>query len=266
MPDTEERIRELLSIVKTLDADTREAILESLRLKLDDAALRRQVLKIQTLAKATDAQIRAWLLEHIPREYVDGINIANKKLHERPVSFETFQTSEEFLQHRTAMNILLKESYLDFGNTMVGVVKGAERILNDAARRQVRGKITAGELAGSSVREIAKDVQETLAQQGFSVLIDRGGRQWTLPNYSEMLSRTHLIKTSNEGVVNRMTELGADIVQVSETSPNDDVCRSFNERIFSISGRSEKYPKLTRQPPFHPNCRGALLPRPDLDE
>jgi SPP1 gp7 family putative phage head morphogenesis protein len=137
-------------------------------------------------------------------------------------------------------------------------------MLSDVARQQIRGQMVAGELSGESVYKIARDVRQTIAEDGFKVMVDRAGRKWQLPDYSEMLARTHLIKTANEGVVNRMAVLGYDIVEWSIGDNPCDLCDDLNGKLFSISGDSSEYDALSEQPPRHPNCRCSLLPRPEL--
>jgi len=262
---SQKRANEMVQFIKKLDGDVERIILSGVKSKLNEQTVRKQVNAVQVLTKATDKEIREWLSQNVPRTYVDGVNIANKTLKEQSMEFDVFMRSEKTLFHRSAMNMLLKDAYLDFGNTMVSVVKGAERILSDTAKRQIRANIVTGEITGASVREISKDIISTLEDEGFRVLITRAGTRWSLDSYAEMLARTHLIKSGNEGVVNRTREAGSDIVEVLEQDPQDDICEEMDGKIFSISGDSENYDKLDDFPPFHPNCRGTLLPRPELE-
>jgi methionine aminopeptidase len=122
-----------------------------------------------------------------------------------------------------------------------------------------------GRLEGEGVREIKKTVKSAFENQGFTVLIDRGGHKWELSQYAEMLTRTHLIKANNEGVLNRAGDFNIDVVQISSHGATDEACGSQEGKIYSVSGKND-YPLLgDNEPPFHPNCKHSLLMRPDLD-
>lgn len=261
----EARIKELITYVRTLNDSTQKVVLESLSKQLTDPVIKSQVRQIQHLAKATDGQVRQWLIETLPESYFEGFQFASKKAGGKRITYEVFLGSKDYAFHRNAINLLIKDGYGDFARTLTSTVRGAERMLSDAARQEIRGQIAAGEMEGKSAYNVGRTVRETLQDQGFKVMIDRAGRKWQLPDYSEMLARTHLIKTANEGVINRMSELGADIVEWSTGDNPCDLCDDLNGQIFSISGNSADYDPLTEQPPRHPNCRCSLLPRPELD-
>lgn len=261
----ESRLSELIGFVRSLDDQSREIIIDAISKKLTDPVLKLQVAQIRKLAKSTDAQVRQWLLQNVPKAYFDGFVEANQQTGKKvKITLEAFLEDEKTAFHRNAINLLLKDSYTDFARTMTGVANTAQQMLSDVARQQIRGRMIAGEMTGESVYKIAKDVRQTIAEDGFRVMIDRAGRKWQLPDYSEMLARTHLIKTANEGVVNRMAELGYDLVEWSTGDRPCDICDELNGKVFSISGESGEYSQLEEQPPRHPNCRCSLLPRPDL--
>lgn len=262
----------LISIIDTLNDETREEILKTLSSELSDAKKKKAIADIKQVVQVADTKTRDWLVTGIPVSYVDGVTEADELIKKAGIKIggvkmtvETLKTVEDFAPHLQAVNALISDAYTDFGNSMNGVVRGAERMFNDALRQQTRTKLLEGRLAGTSIRKIAKEVKEVIGKQGFTVLLDRGGKKWSLQNYSKMLARTHLIKANNEATVNRMLDFGIDIVEVSSHGTEDDICLKYEGKIFSITGKSNKYPKLDMQPPFHPNCKHSLIPRPDLE-
>lgn len=263
----EKRIQEVVDAVHALNGKVERQLFSALGKKLDDATLKKQLQDIQSFVKATDGEIRQWLFDTVPESYVQGLNEANKNLKTAKVKLDDVLKQEKFLLHRNAINILLKDSYLDFGNTMVGVVKQSERILTDVAKRQIRNNIIAGEMTGASVKEVAADIRSTLEQQGFKVVINKAGTKLELPTYAEMLARTNLIKSANEGVINRTREAGGDFVEWLAASDERtcDICESYDGKIFSISGKSSNFDEVP-DCPAHPNCRCSLAPRPDITE
>lgn len=264
----------LVAIVNKLDDAGRAIVLKAIGSELTDTGKRSALAAISQAAGKTDKEVSAWLIKGISKTYVSGANYAQSQLVSKikvkgftPITVEMLSSGGLMAPHLTAVNSLLSDAYLDFGSTMTGYVKGAERILNDSIKRQVRQKIAVGRLEGSSIREVKNTVRDAFADRGFTVMLDRSGREWSLGNYSEMLARTHIIKANNEGVVNRASDFGIDIVQVSSHGATDDICSEQEGKIYSISGDSKKYDSLSgNEPPFHPNCKHTLLLRPDLSE
>lgn len=265
----------LLAIVSDLDTKTRNIVLKVIAENLDDKKKKLAVAEVRKVVQEADSSVRDWIVNGVGTAYVTGTAIADDllatqkvKIGAKSLTFETLATVEDFAIHSQAVNALISDSYLDFASGMNGVVKGSERIFNEALKRQVRVKATQGVLSGQSTKEVAKEVRELLENQGFTVLLDRGGKQWTLEKYSDMLARTHLIKANNEGTINRAVEFDVDLLEVSTHGATDHLCSSQEGKIYSISGNTEGYEKLdgNNTPPFHPNCKHSLLPRPDLQE
>lgn len=275
--DTVAGLNRLLKVIKTLDDDGRKTILSAISGELT-AQKKNQVMNmIRNSAGKADEEVRNWLIKGISETYVAGMNQTVKNLQSikfkppaggkalQVVSVDLLRTNQDLQPHLEAVNTLLSDAYLNFGNTMQSYVKGAERILNDTLKRQVRSTIAEGRLEGSSVAEIKKTVKSIFEDQGFTVLIDRGGRKWELANYSEMLVRTQLLSANNEGVINRASDFNVDIVEISDHNSDCPICSPQEGKIYSISGKSENYEALgDNEPPYHPHCKHTLLMRPDL--
>lgn len=268
----EANIPELMAIVDTLDSDGKKLLLVGIGTQLTEAKKKALVKAIRSQVTVADVAVRDWLVKSIATSYVSGLNTTDLflkkfdiKVAKEKITIEILKTAGDLKPHLQVVNSLISDAYLDFGTTMNGYVKGAEKILNDTLRKQVRQDIALGRLDGASVREIKKVVTQTLGDRGFTVLLDRGGNQWELSRYSEMLTRTHLIRANNEATINRAGDFEIDIVEVSTHGATDEICAGYEGKIFSISGKSREYPKLEEEPPFHPNCKHSLLLRPDLE-
>ena len=274
----ESDIESLVSVIDNLDRQTRNEVINALASQLDLSKRNFHLSQIKTYIKASETEIKNWIVMAVADSYSKGANMAYADLKVTGVKVPSGNVyTEEFTAkkireigaltiHKEAVNALISDTYLDFANGMNGLIKGAEHQLNDAMKRQTRAHMIAGQLTGASMEDIAREVKSLLGDQGFSVLLDRGGRQWSLRQYSQMLVRTHIMKSTNEGTLNRITEWGVDIVQISEHSGACPICIPYEGRIYSISGKSEKYDKLVLGVPIHPNCRHTFLPRPDLDQ
>jgi len=264
-------ISRLLNVVDEYDQNGRRIMLEAISKRLTDKIKQTIMKQLGAETKIADEKIRQWLLSEIPKMYIEGANIADRTLKKYNVDIlqdtltvEALKTVADFAPHLEVVNTLLSDAYLDFGNMMTGYQRGAEHILNDAMKLQMRQSIAMGRLEGQAVNTIAKNVATTFQNRGFTVLIDRGGKSWTLENYSKMLTRTHIVRANNEGVIQRGIENGIDLVEVIPHSGACSKCTPFEGKIYSLSGQSDVYPQLTEQPPYHPNCSHNLGLRPDL--
>ena len=267
----------LVSVIDNLDRQTRNEVINALATQLDLSKRNYHLSQIKTYIKASETEIKNWIVTAVADSYASGANMAYADLKATGVKVPSGEVyTEEFTAkkireigaltiHKHAVNALISDAYLDFANGMNGILKGAEHQLNDAMKRQARVHMIAGHLTGASMDEIAREVKTLLGDQGFSVLLDRGGRQWSLQQYSKMLVRTHIMKSTNEGTLNRITEWNVDIVQISEHAGACPICIPLEGKVFSVSGKSKQYDKLVFYPPYHPNCRHTYLPRPDLD-
>lgn len=265
--NTEERIRKVLSSMRKLDKKAQDVIVEGLGKKLTLSQIKQRVKMIEKVAKEVDGSMKAWVKDYVPLQYLDGMNEMNRKIGEKPTTIKALLGGSDYVAHTNAVKLLMDETYLDFGRTITGVVNGAEKIFDDALRRQLRGKIAKGEILGSSVKEIKKDLVDAFQENGFRVVFNRAGKMVNLEDYSEMLARTNLIKVSSEGTINRGIEMGFDLMEwiATEDERECPICGALDGKVFSISGQNREYEQLTVQPPVHPNCRCTLGPRPDLE-
>lgn len=267
------KIDELVAIVDKLDRESKAIVIDAISRDLTETKRLAALNQVKRLLQLAEADIKRWTVNSVSQAYLEGAKLTDEQLRNSKISvnvvtgemtIEALRTDNTLLIHKDAVNALIADTYLDIANGMNGLVKGVERQLSDASKRQIRAKMIAGQLTGQSIDEVRKEVVDIIGQQGFSTLIDRGGRQWTLKRYSEMVTRHHIIKSGNEGTINRAAEFNVDIVEVSTHGGSCKICTPYEGRKYSLSGQSKQFPKLDLYPPYHPNCRHSLLLRPDL--
>lgn len=267
-------ITTLVRSLKSLNASGREIILKGLSEQLDNNKKQLLISQLRASVTKTDIEIKDWIVQSMSKSYVAGMNLGVTSLALQgikvkglgKINVELLLNSAEFSPHLSAVNAMIQDTYLDFATSMSQFTRSGEKILNDALKRQIRSTLISGRLEGESVATIKKTIKETLADKGFIALTDKAGHTWSLDRYGEMLARTNLIKANNEGAINRATDFGIDIVEVTTIGSDDAVCSAQEGQIYSISGKSKNYPPLAgNEPPFHPNCRHSLMYRPDLE-
>lgn len=263
----------LLAMLRKFEDDGLQLILDGLGSELTETKKKQILSAIKNQAVIVDTQMKEWLVPAITTSYLNGAIEVDELLGsikipvgKETLTLELIKGAPEMKPHLDAVNSLLSDAYLDFGSGITGFVKGAEHVLNDAIRQQIQAKIGLGRLTGESIRDIKNAVKKTLSDRGFKVLLDRGGRQWTLDRYAEMLARTHVIRANTQATITRAAEFGIDIFEVSSHGATDALCAPHEGVFYSLSGTSKNYPPLAgNEPPYHPNCAHTLIPHPELE-
>ncbi|WP_181275999.1 phage minor capsid protein [Brevibacterium oceani] len=143
------------------------------------------------------------------------------------------------------------------------------RQARDAYDRAVTNAV-AQMLTGSGTRfEAARDAVLDLMRSGVTTFRDRTGRKWDLASYVEMATRTSAGNAMIEGHTDRLVDMGEDLVIVSNAPEECKICRPFEGRVLSVSGRTTgklsdgktvmcSVSEAKREGLFHPNCRHSM--------
>lgn len=134
--------------------------------------------------------------------------------------------------------------------------------------RQVVNQTAAQVLTGTQTRrEASRATLVRLAQAGITGFRDKSGRRWEMASYAEMAVRTSSAQAMLQGHTDRFSELGVDLVQVSDAPEECRICRPFEGKVLSLSGSAvgerlsdgvRVYDSLTAARSsglYHPNCR-----------
>lgn len=161
-----------------------------------------------------------------------------------------------------------------FAGDLAGTVQSTHtRILRTAedVYRRVIGDVAGQAITGAATRrEVAARAMSRLAGAGIRGFEDRAGRNWELTSYVEMAARTTIGQAHTQGGLDRYTQQGVDLVVVSDAPEECKLCRPFEGRVLSLSGREPTESELggnsyagtlraARSAGFqHPNCRHAV--------
>lgn len=119
--------------------------------------------------------------------------------------------------------------------------------------------------AGETLQETKRALLNAFREAGIPSVKDKNGRVMNLSSYSEMVARTTWTEVNNIATTEAMTNLGNDLVQMTEHHAACPLCAPLEGRVYSISGKTEDYPKLTVAftggfANIHPNCQHTLTP------
>lgn len=214
---------------------------------------------IETKLNALGFETKAWIEANVPKAYQNGSGLAIKQLEKIGAKIST-GTSMTAIDAR-AINALMSDFSLSFGNAMSGVNRSARQVLLSASQEELKQQLAQGFVSGQTRREIAAGIKQRIMDQGLSALQDKGGRSWTLDRYADMLVRTKLAESRNTGLSTKMLENGYDLVQVTSHNSSHAACAEWEGKILSLSGNDPDYPSVDDAQAaglFHPNCQHAI--------
>lgn len=203
-------------------------------------------------------QMDDWASVEIPSYYRDGINDAIKGLDKIGIAAGTDQFT---LVDRMAVQALVSDVQEGFAVSLEGVLRSSKRVLSVAEKEEIKQTLAQGVLTGEEQKRVAAQVKGVLQESGITSLTDKGGRNWDLDNYTQMLVRTKAVEARNTGLGNRMAENGFDLVQVSNHGSTHPECAAWEGEILSYTGKTPGYPTVadaTAAGLFHPNCQHAI--------
>ena len=97
---------------------------------------------------------------------------------------------------------------------------------------------------GMSGRQAIAEACSEWSQQGLKALTDKAGRNWTTEAYAQTIVRTNSTQAATETQFARMGELDEDLVEISSHVGARPKCEPYQGHIYSLSGKSTKYPWL----------------------
>lgn len=191
----------------------RDAVQDGTATAVDEAAMQALLAGEDTFKKAKDAG--ATLKDALPLEADPTIK----------ATIEAWQSTA-----KTQINL-----------TMATMLERSSQVYVDTLNR-VTAQVLSGAMSG---REALVRAVKEWSQRGLPSIIDKAGRQWTTEAYANMVIRTNTRRVITEVQMERALEYGADLIEVSAHSGARPLCEPYQGRIFSLSGKSEKYPPFS---------------------
>jgi hypothetical protein len=112
------------------------------------------------------------------------------------------------------------------------------RSVSDIYQQVVTRVVAQTALGTVTRREASRIVLTRLGQSGITGFRDTAGRQWNLATYAEMAMRSSTANAMLQGHTDRIQELGIDTVIVGDAAEECAICRPFEGKVLSLSGRT----------------------------
>lgn len=123
------------------------------------------------------------------------------------------------------------------------------------------GKVLAG--VSTPQKALAETAAEW-AKHGIPALIDKAGKKWSVEGYVNTVIRSTTNNVANDMQLERFKEYGVDLIEVSSHIDARPKCRICQGKIYSLSGKSKKYPAWSTSTYGEPdgllgiNCRHKI--------
>lgn len=201
-----------------------------------------------------------WQTRHLRELYTNGIKSADAGL--RGVRGVAPPPRVLASIHQSSINVLSEQMALSLGEARAMVGRQVEDLFRRAALESIRTETA----IGGTARDAAKRMVQTWEQKGITAFQDVRGNQWGLDTYANMVARTTTREATNQGLKNRLSERGRDLVEITRHGGECEKCQEALDslgEIYSLSGNSERYPALDEAEAlglFHPNCVHVPVP------
>ena len=163
--------------------------------------------------------------------------------------------------HTDAINILTENLVNNFSEVNNQVGRKIEDTIRDIGLTNAQLKFATGQ----TIKELQNELKESLIDKGIGGITDKRGRVIPFTVYAELLARSIIAETQNTSVLNVAKEYEKDLVKMTEHKTACPTCQKYEGKIYSISGKDKRYPKLKTIPGFnkgynniHPRCRHRI--------
>lgn len=161
-------------------------------------------------------------------------------------AFKTYekQAVDKFNQVNTVMQYKADSSYVNAVNNVFTNWTNAERIAQkELANKQnyldTLNKNTAHVVTGNlSKQEAVRRTIEEMCDNGIPAFIDKSGREWSPEAYVNMDVRSTVSNVARQTQFSYMAIEDLDIVEISSHAGARELCRPYQGKLYSISGKS----------------------------
>lgn len=158
-----------------------------------------------------------------------------------------------------AVSLLLDNLDNRLGDARITIGRRSDDVFRREGLRMAAAQIT----RERSIPEATQQLVQRLTEQGITSFQDTAGRRWKLDAYSNMVVRTTVAEALFNGTQTRMIAGGFDLVKVNRSKEACPVCRPYEGKTFSLTGRADGYPQLDVTFPLHPHCDHFITPAPE---
>jgi Phage minor capsid protein 2 len=235
---------QLLALIQTLEEGPTKRKKEQLQ---------KQVQNILNQLTETAAEGARQIIED---SYGDGSAAAIRELKRQGLLASQLEATMKTVLHTRAVQAIVDE-------TFYRILEASDHMAQDAKDRIESIVRTANQrslVEGVSRRQATKDAIAEVNQVGIRGMVAKNGAVIPAEKYMANVIQYHQRQAHVEGVLNRMTDNNSDLVYVNTVGITCQLCAQYQGRVYSLTGKDSRFPKLTVRPPYHGHCVHSTSP------
>lgn len=133
----------------------------------------------------------------------------------------------------------------DISKTGSTMIAGLNNVYENTIQEIIAEGFITGESQRKTIKRVVQETSKLLNKDGVTALVDKAGRSWSLEGYGQMVVRSNNRQVATQTQEERFDEYGVDLIEVSSHVGARPLCEPYQGKIFSRSGKSDKYPPLS---------------------
>lgn len=226
-----------------------------------------QIQQLDRYMLALKGKASGWVGKNIPAAMTAGVKLAHEQAVDAGVKTPGALVEGSFsLIDQHVVRTLAIDTVADLHRAADSIADRGKSVLRQTAQQglaesEINKILAGGVIEGrplDTIRRLKAELEEIHGET-----VEVNGKNFDVGYYAEMVART---KTRQATVVarhERLGDLGLDLVAIIGRL-SDNFCSAFLGQVFSLSGKSTKYPAYASLPgggpPFHPNCSKSTRP------
>lgn len=142
---------------------------------------------------------------------------------------------------RNLIEVWQKQAIIQTNLAMATLLENTGQVYVETLNRTTM-QVLSGAMSG---REALVTAVREWSESGVPSIVDRAGRQWTTEAYANMVIRSNVRNVTTAVQMERGRQYGNDLIEVSAHAGARPLCAPYQGRVFSVSGQTEGYPKLS---------------------
>lgn len=226
-----------------------------------------RVFQIDRILASLKTAASTWAGKNIPTAASAGIRLAHRQAVEAGVKTRGDVVAGKFtLVDQRAVQQFAIDTIGDLhkaADSMGATAKSALRHTQQQglSEAQINQVLAVGVIEGrprDTIRALRAELEKVHGEK-----VEINGRSFDVRYYAEMVARTKARQATVHARHERLAALDLDLVMIVGRISNN-FCTAFLGQVFSLGGKSSKYPAYASLPgggpPFHPNCSKSTRP------
>ncbi|KYC94375.1 hypothetical protein B4102_3596 [Heyndrickxia sporothermodurans] len=234
-----------------LYTDASDDILREIR-KLEDGVKKsrkefilRQIKGIIEKLRKESSELGAQIIESA---YEEGSDEAIEQLIEQGMA--EVNRSLKSAIHEQAVQEIVDEVFYRILEATDNMSQDAKERVTEVVKRANERSL----VQGVSRRQATKQAVAELTDKGIMGIVYKNGAIMPADKYLANVIQYNQRKAHVDGAINRMIENDQDLVYVNFVGITCEMCAKYQGRVYSISGKDKRFPRLDVRPPYHGHC------------